>query len=506
MKIGKYERVSLYDYYPDLEQEARNFALKFGQLKTAIFKVKDLAIFVTKRFKEIELEHKLEENELVRSEWSCRVDLLRWGAKWDHNKNRPYFEGHERDDVVTEREKFVEYFHANKHLYYSVTPGPIASWVTPIRTENSITGDVSKIRILLAHDESTFKAGEIQSHRWIFPENAPLYSKGRGKGLMLSYFIVMHDTEILFELDKDEWNSAVKEYPKLLSNSHSKLNFFERSASGWLETGKDNYVDNETILEQFERLFILLKFKKCFSHASIEIIVDNARTHSAKQYDLMRFNKFDSLKKSAYEEIEWISANTKSFIKCSYTDSDTNLVMSKGLFTIAKELKLIDEEAKSSNSEYNLPNIRRLLAQHPAFNNVSKLEVLGAKWNVKIIFCPKFHCECNPIEGFWCYLKQYVRKRNDQNFDTMKKLILEGIDSYKEISAAKTIHLVESNLTGVTFGLNMKLWKRFWKVIKAYKDGDSYQNILESFFGAKSSSKIQNHKKNDSFNTLINRE
>ena len=77
---------------------------------------------------------------------SCRADLIRWGAKWDHNKNRPYFEGHERDDVVIEREKFIDYFHQNKCLYYSITPGPIYSWATPVRIENEQTGETHKIR------------------------------------------------------------------------------------------------------------------------------------------------------------------------------------------------------------------------------------------------------------------------------------------------------------------------------------------------------------------------
>ena len=113
---------------------------------------------------------------------------------------------------------------------------------------------------------------------------------------------------------------AVKEYPQLL-NPESKLTYYERSASGWLETGKDNYVDNEVILEQFERLFILLKFKKCFSHAAIEIIVDNARTHSAKQYDLMLINKFDSAERCTYEIFEWMdSENQSHVINCSYKD------------------------------------------------------------------------------------------------------------------------------------------------------------------------------------------
>ena len=47
------------------------------------------------------------------------MDLISLGAKWDKNSNRPYFEGHERSDVVDARKEFVAYFLIKRHLYYS---------------------------------------------------------------------------------------------------------------------------------------------------------------------------------------------------------------------------------------------------------------------------------------------------------------------------------------------------------------------------------------------------
>jgi len=41
-----------------------------------------------------------DEDILIRCEESCRVELLDWGASLETKKNRPYFEGHERKDVV----------------------------------------------------------------------------------------------------------------------------------------------------------------------------------------------------------------------------------------------------------------------------------------------------------------------------------------------------------------------------------------------------------------------
>ncbi len=93
----------------------------------------------------------------------------------------------------------------------------------------------------------------------------------------------------------------------------------------------------------------------------------------------------------------------------------------------------------------------------------------------------------NPIEGLWCYLKQYVRKRNVQNYLELHNLIREAMLSYQSSD------------------LNFKLWKRFWTALNAYKIGKKYEEVLKAFFGAKSSANVTTHKKIINFNTLIPR-
>ena len=51
--------------------------------------------------------------------------------------------------------------------------------------------------------------------------------------------------------------------------------------------------------------------------------------------------------------------------------------------------------------------------------------MLAMKYNIKIIYCPKYHCELNVIEDLWCNQKSYVRSVTDQSFDKMLKLIAE---------------------------------------------------------------------------------
>jgi hypothetical protein len=132
----------------------------------------------------------------------------------------------------------------------------------------------------------------------------PFFNKGRGRSIMVSAFIVMHSSAQVFELNEDEWREACAHHPELLTEDPI-LAYYPRSANAFIEPKKDTYFDNEIIIRQFERLFILLKFKHEFKDHDIEIIVDNARTHSAKQYDVNHFNKKAGTK-CIHETIEWI--------------------------------------------------------------------------------------------------------------------------------------------------------------------------------------------------------
>lgn len=94
---GSHKHITFYENYPQLELEAKSFALTQASLKKCSFIVEDLAKFVDQRFREIYADLladvELDESTLIRSVESCRSDLIIWGARYDKNSNRPYFEG-----------------------------------------------------------------------------------------------------------------------------------------------------------------------------------------------------------------------------------------------------------------------------------------------------------------------------------------------------------------------------------------------------------------------------
>ena len=56
-------------------------------------------------------------------------------------------------DVRKKRDEFVNCFLTNKQSYYTVSSGPIKCWLRP---------SLSILKILIFHDESTFRSGEAQ--------------------------------------------------------------------------------------------------------------------------------------------------------------------------------------------------------------------------------------------------------------------------------------------------------------------------------------------------------
>ena len=78
------------------------------------------------------------------------------------------------------------------------------------------------------------------------------------------------------------------------------------------------------------------------------------------------------------------------------------------LSCITKEIKIVEDTLKSS--EIKLDDLRERFLKHPAIKSTTRLEQMCEKYGVGIVWFPKYHCELNPIEGFWCYLKNFVRR------------------------------------------------------------------------------------------------
>ena len=142
------------------------------------------------------------------------------------------------------------------------------------------------------------------------------------------------------------------------------INYKSRTATAEIHVGGNSYFDNETVLSQFRRLFQMLEFKTDYKGHHIDIIFDNARTHTACEYSIDNFGKSIG-SRCLVEVIEYYDDNNlKKTIDCCFRKGP-NKNKSKGLLELAEELGVVPSE-KCSLSE-----LRTLLSQHSAFQPVS---------------------------------------------------------------------------------------------------------------------------------------
>ena len=179
---------------------------------------------------------------------------------------------------------------------------------------------------------------------------------------MISDFIVQHPSGPFFQLNEREWTNAVKSYPDLLEDTD--LRFEKYSATATAHLGVDPYFDNSIILLQFEHLFKLLKFKEEYQNHKIEILVDNARTHTTKPFSINDFGR-GSGTRCPVSSIEYIDEmNQTKTIDC-YFQSGPEKGRSKSLLAITLEIGFkISKNCK-------LDELKSLLSSHRTFQSVS---------------------------------------------------------------------------------------------------------------------------------------
>ena len=216
----------------------------------------------------------------------------------------------------------------------------------------------------LVHDESCFRSGETTAKCRIFSEETKLFfNKGRKKSVTISEFLVSHPGNSFFELSHEEWKAAVSRYPELMEKTD--IDYIARSASGSIQVGYDRYFDNYAIISQFTRLFKMLSFKRAYANHSIHVVVDNARTHSAKGFSLDEFGMKPGTRCSV-DRIQYIDDHGQQKTIQSFFTSGLSKGKSKGLLKIVEKLKI------SLHENIKLKELKELLRRHKAFQNVRK--------------------------------------------------------------------------------------------------------------------------------------
>jgi hypothetical protein len=141
--------------------------------------------------------------------------------------------------------------------------------------------------------------------------------------------------------------------------------YINQTATSIIEPTKDNYFDNDSILHQFDRLILCMKYSSIFKNCNyrVDLLVDNATTKAL--IDVKMFNKSVNTH-CGVDKLNWIdNKNNSCHLDCHYV-TGPNAGLSKGLFNMCKELKIIESVL---SKDIKLTDLRKLAEEHPAFRH-----------------------------------------------------------------------------------------------------------------------------------------
>ncbi|THV00602.1 hypothetical protein K435DRAFT_932378 [Dendrothele bispora CBS 962.96] len=369
-------------------------------------------------------------------EWLCREEVMfrhgitkkislstaqrylkRMGFRWTLAPKGQYVDGHERADVVWERQNVfiprIESVRGRMQLYDK----------DGNEVERNIgVGPEGKRVILWYHDESIFYAHDRRRRAW-YHKDGPIkpYKKGEGYSLMVADFV-----------------SAEFGWLRGPVSGRSARRVFRPGKN------RDGYFTNEDVVKQAEdAINILPEFGPDIEHI---FIYDNATTHKKRAEDALSARHMPKSKPVPYKSGPRAGEMRPNFLVEKTFRDDSGQVIKKGMVpmtgafhhgspqslyftegpdkglfkgmeTILKErgYDVSGKRAQCGNNFNCVPNVtdccmRRILFNEPDFAGVkSLLETACESRGVQVLFLPKFHCELNPIEQCWGYAKRLYR-------------------------------------------------------------------------------------------------
>lgn len=168
-----------------------------------------------------------------------------------HHQKGVYFDGHDREDVVTYRKQFLEKMEELDKISCIEDKVPDVP-----------SGEKPLIRVV--HDECTYYANCDQSYFWGDDQTNVLRQKSLGASIMVLDFV-------------DEVNGYVRD-------EHDQARLL-------LETQRDGYFTNDLLLQQVEITVNI--FERVHPHARGIFLFDNAPSHKELAEDALNADKMN---------------------------------------------------------------------------------------------------------------------------------------------------------------------------------------------------------------------
>lgn len=210
---------------------------------------------------------------------TARRWLSKMGLVYSRYTKGVYFDGHERKDVVTDRNNiFLPQWkcHARRFVIFREA----GTWTIPTNLKDNKTP-----LVFITHDESTFNANDGKRQGWITKDHQPLKPKSKGKGIMVSGFLTPGGR--LCVPDNIPDSELLKDPMWVIVDGHPVCDTM------WLfEYGKDNYWTGDMMVEHTINIALPI-FRYAFPGCQALFSFDNASNHCSFSSNALVANKMN---------------------------------------------------------------------------------------------------------------------------------------------------------------------------------------------------------------------
>ena len=95
----------------------------------------------------------------------------------------------------------------------------------------------------------------------------------------------------------------------------------------------------------------------------------------------------------------------------------------------------------------------------------------------KVVFFPKFHCELNPTEGYWCRAKWHTREQCDYSLEGLRQTVPQALASVEQKTICgffnRSMHILEAYRGGIQYGCE-NLKNRVYKSHRRIEDRSTW--------------------------------
>ena len=388
------------------------------------------------------------------------------GRKWMHElgfdvvskKKGTFVDGHEREDVVAYRTKFLRRMVSLGFLNPDNAPTDEAKNALPSDLSPP-SAEVIEKTVVLFHDETTFQANEDQPTLWAEKGTSVMRPKSRGCGIMISDFI--SENHGYLQLTQEEYDEVKQSNPTIRKYARETLEYGE---------GKEGYWTSERFMTQIRKAARITDVKYPREAGwRVVWLFDHSSCHAAMPEDALDTSKMN------------VNPGGKQRVMRDGVWDGKPQIMNYAL-GVQKGMRVVLEERGVNTHGMNADRMREILSSHADFRNEkSRIERFLMEEKEHIVYMLlKFHCELNPIERVWAQAKRYSKAYCHYSIRGLRNTIHPALDSVTlenvQNHFRKVKHYMFAYLEGVPGGSGLeKLVKDYIKKICSHRRISEHQ-------------------------------